>query len=85
MEHSWCSCSAIAAARAAVVLLRSGPVTRLVRLVAIGAPAASAGKTHAHFAEEQQAGPLIYGRVRLPHTVNATAHGTLQPALPSLR
>lgn len=36
MQHSWCSCSAIAIARAAVVLFISGPVERLVRLVAIG-------------------------------------------------
>lgn len=36
MQHSWCSCSAIAIARAAVVLLMSGTVVRLVRLVAIG-------------------------------------------------
>lgn len=76
MEHSWWSCSAIAAARAAVVLLRSGPATRLVRLVAIGPPAASDGKTHAHGAEEQQVGSLLHARVRLPHPV--TAHFSLQ-------
>lgn len=58
MEHSRCSCSAIAAARAAVVLLGSGLVMRLVRLVAIEPLAVSARKTHAHSSEKQQAGPL---------------------------
>lgn len=60
MEHSWCSCSAMAVARAAVLLLRSAP---LLRLSAIGAAAApSANKVPVELATS-----LIYTRARLPH------------------
>lgn len=53
MELSWCSCSAMAAARAAVVFLGSDRVTRPARLVAIGP------LTQAHFAQKQEAGPKV--------------------------
>lgn len=68
MEHSWRNCSAMAAARAPVVLLGSEPVKRLVlRLVAIGPPkqqSAPVGNTQAHFSfsltEKQQASARLW-------------------------
>lgn len=72
MEHSWCSCSATAVARAAVLLLRSEPVMPLVRRSDID-PQLCLPERHYNApleAGEQQTGPLLYTRVRLPHPDN---------------
>lgn len=70
----------MAVARATVVLLRSVPTERLVRLVAIGSSVVVAAVvTHAHIEEA----PPIPAGVRFSHWdgKSAAANGTLPPVL----
>ena len=85
MQHSWCSCSAIAVARAAVVLLWSEPVMPLVHLAAIWPPAEKHDR-RALAAAEQQAGSsnvLQWTRSSSRQRQHVPGHHTsLQPLIP---